>query len=227
MVNFNLSIALYLFGTFVLFFLFYRFNSLHKRKQNRFAGLFKMMVLFGGLGILIYSLFFIFFATNSFYIFTGNIIGEPFILVAFVYGLAISFSILKPHIPSRKIIMPLAILAVFLSVFSHLKFPFAPFIDKDGVLHWNAHFIPGFIYSFFSLLGLLPLAIAFMWQSRKNKEIRKRSFFLAVGTILMLIAGIILSLAKDKNLYFLALLVQNFGFILFLVASFVRVEGEL
>jgi len=49
--------------------------------------------------------------------------------------------------------------------------------------------------------------------------VRRRSIFLGIGTICVLIGGIVLSFAATKIIYTLALLVQNFGFIFFFIST--------
>jgi len=220
--SFNLTAILYSFGTLVIVFLFHRFYSLQKRKPTRFGFLFSRLVFWSGIGMAIYSFFFFFFSQNISYLRIGNIIGEPFLIIGFTYGFAVFFLLAKPTISSYFIIIPLALVGVFLSIFFHFLFPSFPLIDGNGILHWNAQFPSALNYSIFSFLGIFPLAIALFGEAGKNKEdkkVRRRSIFLGIGTICVLIGGIVLSFAATKIIYTLALLVQNFGFIFFFIST--------
>jgi hypothetical protein len=220
--SFNLTAILYLFGTLVIAFLFHRFYSIERRKPSRFGFLFSRLVFWSGIGMAIYSFFFLFFPQNISYLRIGNIIGEPFLIIGFTYGFAVFFLLARPTTSSYFIIIPLALVGVFLSIFFHFLFPPFPLIDENGILHWNAQLPSALNYSIFSFLGIFPLAIAFFREARKNKEdkiLKRRSIFLGIGTIFVLIGGIILSFATTKIIYALALLIQNFGFIFFFIST--------
>ena len=217
--HFNFSIGIYIYGTVILFLLYWRIRSAIKIEPlSNFSRLFGKLVIFSAISMLIYSLFFVFFAGNSYYLWIGNTLGEPFFLIGFVYAISISFLIIKPEIPSSKIVIPLSALAVFLSVFLHLKYPFLPTFDEYGFLHWNASFLPGLNYSIFSFLGLFPLSVILLVNGIRDKSLRARYLSLFSAMILFVIGGAVISLANSKSLYIFASLTNSLGFTFLLFA---------
>ena len=221
--HFNFTTYYYLFGTVILFFLYWRIRSILKKDAlNRFTKLFGNVVLFCVIATTIYSVFFISFGNNPFYLWLGNTIGQPFLIVGFVYGLSIFFLVIKPKISSSKIVIPLAILGAVLCFFLHLKYPFSPSFDKYGFLHWNASLLVGLNYSIFSVIGFLPLSIALLIKGIKNKEIRFRSLFLSFALILFIVDSITFSMSESRNLYIFGNICVNLGFIFLITAYFLQ-----
>ena len=224
--HFNFSIGYSIYGTAILFFLYWQIRCILKREPlNSFARLFGRMAIFAAIAMAIYSLFYIFFGNNSFYLWLANTIGQPFLIISFVYALSVFFLIIKPNIPFSKIVIPLSIIGVFLSLFFHFKYPFLPTFDKHGFMYWNASFLVSLNYSIFYIIGFLPLSIALLINGIKDKEVRGRSLFLAFALILVL--GDTFSTAGSKTLYIFGNLCVSLGFTLLLFAYLWRGKREI
>jgi hypothetical protein len=199
--------ALYFLMSGVFFFFTFKLQQAYQKTRSILGLYFRNVALFSGIAAMIYSLMGIFFPKNSFALGVGNIIGEPFYLIGFIYVIAAFFYMTFPKISQKKVIM-IGFVLVILTVISHIRFFPYPFIDERGILHFNAPIIPGLTFSAFSSSALLPMIFALSKEAIQKKNLRKKSAFIAGSLLLFFVAGIIQSMFEEPWLYALSFFVQ-------------------
>lgn len=212
--------VLYLLGTVLIFYFYHRLSRSFKKTQNRCTLYFKNMAFCGGICILIYGLMCIFFPHNSFVLGIGNIVGETFILICSVYGIALFFYLVFPEISQKKIFLIGGIL-VFISTISRIIFFPYPTITESGILKFNTPPVPAITYIVWAIVGMVPLAFAFFGEAIKKPEIRVRSLLLGIFLLAIVVTSSIHASVGDPLIYALAFLAQMASFsLLFIVVLY-------
>lgn len=209
--KFPLTSILYLFGSLVCYFSTWRLHRAYEENRDVFCKYFRNMALCGGIGSMVYSFIAMVFTHNSFALGIGNIVGETFYLLTFVYGITTFFYLSFPDISQKKVIY-VGIVLIGLITISHIKFFPYPTIDKLGILQFNAPPIPRWTYTLFSIAGLVPLTLAFLREAIKKPHLRIRSSLLAGSMFALTISGAIQSVVTRPMIYALAYLIQTIGF---------------
>jgi len=200
---------LYGINAIILFFFSFRLFLAYRKSLNPLSRYFRNMSFFSGIGMAIYSGMTFLFPKNSFALGVGNILGEIFFYLTFIYGLSMFFYSINSGISQRKIFF-FGIIALIFAIAIHIIFFPSPFIDEKGILHFNNHFWVGIIYHLFAIFGLWPLGFLFSWQAITKKEIRKRSILLATAIwMISLLAPLFFDKGKTIEGFFL----QTLGFI--------------
>lgn len=220
-----LSTILFLISGLILIFFWWRVKLFLSRGPNIVAEYIGKMALLSAIGMEIFAFMCFLFPENSFLLGLFNILGETFYLIAFVYGFALFIHLISPETSQRKLLAIGFLILIFVTISHFIFFP-RPFIDENGVLHFNAPTIPGLTYTIISIAGLLPLTIAFMYQAIKKPFLRTRSLFLGTALLVIIIAGALLSLFTKASVYIFAFLFQTFGFVLLLVTAIYRPKKE-
>ena len=192
----------------VLFFIIaWRLDQSYKKSHSLFSRYFRNTTFFVGIGFVIHIFVGIFFTNNSFALGVGNVLGEAFYYIGYIYLIASSFYMLFPRV-SRKKVINIGLVFVALSIVLHIKFFPYPFIDENGIFHYNARIIPGLIAFFFSVAALLPLAFAFIREAFRREYLRMRSVLLSVSLILFFIAVVMQSLVSNPIYYGLSFVLE-------------------
>ncbi|MGC9031420.1 MAG: hypothetical protein ACP5H7_01455 [Minisyncoccia bacterium] len=213
-------------GMCTLFFYFtLRFKNLYLSSKSVLAIYFRNIAFFSSIAFLIYALMGIF-SNNPFWLGIGNIIGELFFLIAFIYLIASFFYLFYPNV-NRKNIIFFGFILVAISVLIHIYFFPRPFIDSKGILHFQAPLVPGLIFVFFSFCALGPMIILFLKEAILNKKIRKRSLFIALSLFLFLSRSVFQSLFESNfPLYVTSFILQMLGAFSLLFGFIIKIKEE-
>lgn len=212
----TLAGILYLFGSVLVFYFVDRLSKSFKKTQNQLTFYFKNIALYGGICTLIYGLMCIFFPDNSFILGIGNIIGEGFLLIGYVYGLAFFFYLTFPEIPQKKIFLIGGVL-IFISTVSRIIFFPYPTVTESGILRFNTPPIPALTYIVWAVVGAMPLAGAFILEGIKKPEIRVRSLLLGFILLAIGVTSAIHASVENILIYTLAFLAQMTSFLLLFI----------
>lgn len=191
----------------VLFFFSFRLHQSYKKTANLISKYFRNTTFYSGFASVIYALMTILFPHNSLALGIGNVLGEPFFMVGFVYMIATFFHMTFPQVSQKKVIT-VGIFIVVLTFVSHLYFFPYPFIDKNGILQFNAPIIPGLTFSIFSTVAYLPLLVAFTREAIKKEYLRVRSGLIAGSIIFFFVSGVIQSIVSDPFIYAFSFVLQ-------------------
>lgn len=157
-----------------------------------------------------------FFTDNSFLLGVGDIILQLFLFIAFVYGVALFFYLVIPHV-SQKRVFYTGLFLVGLATISHIVFFHYPSINERGILHLNASPVIALTYGLFSAAGLVPLMFAFAKEAIKKPHLRMRSTLFTLGLFIILMAGILVVGADAPGLLMFSFFIEIIGFVLVLL----------
>ena len=223
--SFPLISIFYLFFALMLFFFTWRTYRICKKSPSPLAEHFKSMAFFAGVGSLVYALTCIFFTDNSFALGIGNIIGETFYRITFVYGITTFFYLTFPRISSKKVIKVGLIFAI-LATISHIKFFPRPVIGESGIPISKPPIVPGITFALFSAASLLPLSFAFAREAIKERRLRTKSGLMSSALIFIMVSGGLQSLARTPQLYIFTLVLSALAYALLFSAAILQVKEE-
>lgn len=221
--SFPLFSILYLIMVVVFSLLAWRVHRNYKETLNLFSKYFRNVAIFSGIASLVYALSGIFFASDSFALGVGNLIGEPFFLASFVYMVVAFFHMIFPKVSQKKVIT-IGFILVALSIISNIKFFSYPFVDERGILHYNTPIVPGLIYALFSAGALLSLVFAFAKEAVKEKYLRIRSSLISGSFFLFFLGGVMQVVFTKSLLYTFSFLIEALASILLFVGIIARVK---
>jgi len=217
--------VLYFFMSGVFFFFALRMQQTYQKTRSLIGLYFRNIALFSGIASTIYALMGVFFPKNSLALGVGNIIGEPFYLIGFVYIIASFFYLTFPKISQKKVIA-IGFIFVIVSIVSHIYFFPYPFIDEKGILHFNAPTVPGLTFIVFAAFAILPMIFALLKEALHQIELRKRSIFLAIALFLFFFAGVMQSIFLEPRLYTFSFFLQALAAAFLFVGIISRIKNN-
>lgn len=203
----------------------WRLYQNYKKTNNKISQYFSGVGFTSSIAFVIYALGGIFFKDNSFALGLANVLGEPFFKITFVFMTAVFFYIRFPEVSQDKVIK-IGLVVVLLTFLSHLYFFPYPYVDKRGVLHFNAHPVAGLTFVAFSAVAYLPLLYTFFREAVTKKHLRKRSLLLAATIIVFFFSGVLQSIVEEPLFYTFSFVLQGIGATLLFLGILSRVEQQ-
>lgn len=178
---FSYTGLIYLFGSFSMGFLTYRFLTYWQKEKDFISFNFLIVGIIITTAFLITAIGSLFFPLNQFFLQVVVVVSS------FLQGLACAFlgktfiDLKFPKFSSWIGFLIIFILALAATVMG-IIYPFAPYLENNNWINWNIQPISGAFRLFYFFLGMLPIGIFMLKEgfSFKEKELKIKSIGLGV-----------------------------------------------